>query len=137
MADTLARTALWGLSGSPISGTFVFDVPGEVTWQRPEQGRTAQSPCGGPPTSLTLEAALQPRKFRLGVVVHPGANKAARVTALEALWVARGPYTLTTPLGGNMASLTVMCDPSQGGLEYKTGPYPGARTILIGFQEVA
>jgi hypothetical protein len=119
---------LRSVSGTAIN--FPFDVPGEITWQYPEEARVAYDPCGGSPTVLSTPAAVPLRRIRVPVRLNKGSDRNTRITALKALWVGRGPYLLDTPSG----TLTVVIDPSQGALEEQWRN--GARIFLIGFAEV-
>jgi hypothetical protein len=126
----------WSLQTAPGGPTadFYFDVDGAVPWARPEgdAGRMAVPLCGGPPTLLTYGNVLAARRFQVTVRLHPGPNRDTRLTTLEALWKARGPYLLTSPTI-DTAPLTVICDASQSGLQYV--PQNGARLVQVAFQE--
>jgi hypothetical protein len=111
-----------------------FDVPGTPQWTRPEEARLAQSPCGGPPTLLSTNTSAQPRRFRVQVHIHWGANMHTRRSALEAAWAGKGPYTLTAPTI-DPSAMTVILDASQGPLEWS--PDNGRYTATVAFQEVA
>jgi hypothetical protein len=132
----LSRVNHWTFTGGGLAAPLVFEVPGPIAWERPEEARTFQTPCGGPPIILDVENVLQPRKFKLGFLINPGTAKAARMAALEALWAGRGPYTLTGPYAA-LSGMTVRCDPSQGGLKYQSGPYVGSLIVMAGFEEQA
>jgi hypothetical protein len=123
----------WHLSdGDTVD--FYFDVPGAPHWTRPEEARLAQSPCGGPPTLLTTTSSTQPRRFRVQVHIHWAPNWHVRRSTLEAIWAAKGPYTLVAP-PIDPSAMTVICDASQGALEWS--PDDGRYTATVGFQEIA
>lgn len=111
------------------------DVPGTPQSTRPEEARWAQGACGGPLTLLTMAgAALEPLQFRIQLRLNYGPNRNARRAALEAAWLARGPYLLTAPASVIPdGSIVVLCDPSQGGLEYL--PDGGAILLTMGFKQ--
>lgn len=125
--------APWHLTDG-ASLDFSFDVIGTPRWSRPEEARWAQSPCGGPLTLLTVgDGTLQPRQFRVQVRLPYGPNRNTRLATLETLWAARGPYTLTAPVF--VAPMAVLCDPSQGALEWEADG-AGGRVAIVGFREV-
>jgi len=136
MPDTMMRTP-WRLrtAEDPDDIDFEFDVQGaSQAWARPEDGRMAQAPCGGPPIMYTAPQSLQPRHFRAQVRFHAGVNRNERIATFEELYAARGPYRLRAPVVAP-TELLVIFDRT-GGNTIAWESARGARLATVSFQEV-
>lgn len=127
-ANTL-MTVPWRFVGGVTD--LSLDMPGEVTWDYPEDVRREDNVCAGATTLIDPRAGETPkREATVAVVIYGNADRHTRVAALVTMWKNRGPYMLTTPI----YSMSVICDPSVANLEERWRN--GNRWFSFGLREV-
>jgi hypothetical protein len=86
----------WHFVNSGKDVDLWLNVPGDISWDYPEDSNTLTDPCSQTPTVLTSEATRIYRTITLTILV------------LRQFWYKRGPYTVTTP----RYTTVLTCDPS-------------------------
>jgi len=126
MSKPVLSTEWWRLTDEQGEG-LVFDVPGDVIWQRAYRGRNTLPICGG--NTVTVRG-LGKRSIKIQILLPPSSTRNTRKDQILAMADQSILYWLFPP-GGEQ--IYVKFDPA---VAIEERWQNGARVLTVGFQEI-